>query len=381
MAQVLTAADVAGPPLAADARNPGIDALRVLTTFLVVLHHTAITYGAIGGWYYHELAPSRSLSSQFLVFFCALNQAWFMGFFFLLAGYYTPPALDRKGTILFVRDRLIRLGVPLLLYVALIGPATIALAKIPEGRPIIDTLLRLWRRGVIEVGPLWFAWALLIFSAFALLWRAWAGSRPRHAAAFPDAGVLLLGALATGTIAFALRLVWPVGTTVLALQLGYFASYAFLFAFGCAAAAGRWLENVPADAARLWRRVAYVALPVLPLVELSGLGGGDARGGLSLKALDYAFWEPFVAWGTILTLLQLAQGRWQATNELWRTAGRRAFAIFVIHPPVVVAVSLAMRGVPAPALVKFAVTGAVSCVLCYLLAGALLRVPLIARVL
>jgi hypothetical protein len=32
-------------------RNFGIDALRVGTIFLVVLHHTAITYGAIGGWY------------------------------------------------------------------------------------------------------------------------------------------------------------------------------------------------------------------------------------------------------------------------------------------------------------------------------------------
>ena len=33
-------------------RNAGVDALRVGTTLLVVLHHTAISYGAIGGWYY-----------------------------------------------------------------------------------------------------------------------------------------------------------------------------------------------------------------------------------------------------------------------------------------------------------------------------------------
>jgi hypothetical protein len=53
----------------------------------------------------------------------------------------------------------------------------------------------------------------------------------------------------------------------------------------------------------------------------------------------------------------------------------RAFAVFVIHPPVVVAVALAWRGVDAPALLKFAVTGALSLLLCYGLAGLVVRAP------
>jgi len=60
---------------------------------------------------------------------------------------------------------------------------------------------------------------------------------------------------------------------------------------------------------------------------------------------------------------------------------RRAFAIYVIHPPVVVAVTLLWRLVPAPTLLKFALSGSVACLLCYLLAGALLRVPGVNRVL
>lgn len=66
-------------------RNFGIDAVRVGTTFLVVFHHTAITYGAVGGWYYKEMPTDGSLSSMLLVFFCTLKQAWFMGLFFLLS--------------------------------------------------------------------------------------------------------------------------------------------------------------------------------------------------------------------------------------------------------------------------------------------------------
>jgi len=93
-------------------RNAGNDALRVGTTFLVVLHHTAITYGAIGGWYYKEVPTDGSLSSMVLVFFCTFNQAGFMGMLFLLAGYYTPASLETKGSLNFLRDRLRRLGVP-----------------------------------------------------------------------------------------------------------------------------------------------------------------------------------------------------------------------------------------------------------------------------
>jgi len=48
---------------------------------------------------------------------------------------------------------------------------------------------------------------------------------------------------------------------------------------------------------------------------------------------------------------------------------------------VVVAVALAWRQVATPVLLKFVVSGSIACVLCYLLAGLLLRLPGIGRVL
>ena len=368
-------------------RSAGSDALRVGTTLLVVLHHTAITYGAIGGWYYKEIATDRSLSSMLLVFFCTFNQAWFMGLFFLLAGYYTPAALRAKGPWRYLRDRFQRLGVPLLLYGFVLGPITIALAQTARGKPFVDTLLALWKRGEFEKGPLWFAWALLIFAVGVVLWQMLVKPRGEPAAArpFPSNAMLLAAALATGVAAFALRLLWPVGREVWGLQLGYFAGYVVLFAAGCVAAAPRWLEAWPAAQVRTWRRVAWFTLPVLPVVAL--LGGpwlglqGRPEGGWNVPALVYALWEPLLAWGVILGLLQRCQHRFQVLGPLGQRLARRAFAIYVIHPPVVVAVTLAWRLVPAPALLKFALSGGVACLLCYVLAGALLRVPGVRRVL
>lgn len=364
----------------AAARDDAIDAARVFTTALVVLHHTAITYGGSGGWFYRELPASGAWSSLLLTFFCAVNQAWFMGFFFLLAGYYTTPALRAKGAWPFLRARLLRLGVPLLLFGCVLGPATVALARTARGQPFTDTLLALWGRGEFEKGPLWFAWALLLLALLTLPFRRWLGAvRP-----LPSDRVLLGAALLTGAAALALRQWWPVGTEAWGIQWGYAASYAVLYVAGLLAAPGRWLQDWPAASVRRWRRVARWTLPVLPLVALLGprLFGwqGRAEGGLSVLAAVYAWWEPFLAWGLILRLLQRCRQRVATLGPLGRRMAQRAFAVFVIHPPVVVAVSLAWRGVAAPALLKFALTGAASLLLCHGLAGLLLRVPGLRRV-
>ena len=231
---------VASPQLAsAGARNAGLDALRASLTLLVVMHHTAITYGAIGGWFYREVSTDRSLSSTLLVYFCTVNQAFFMGLFFLLAGYLTPGAVERHGTRRYAIDRFKRLGLPLLFFGWLLGPVTIAMAQTARGHAFADTLVKLLRDGTFENGPLWFAQALLIFACVAMLWlkltprlqQLWPGQG--EIAPWPSNVAMLGAATVTGAVALVLRVFWPVGVNVWGLQLGYFASYVVLFAFGC----------------------------------------------------------------------------------------------------------------------------------------------------
>lgn len=364
-------------------RNAGLDALRACLTLLVVFHHCAITYGALGGWYYHEVAAGPSVESALLTLFCAINQAFFMGLFFFLAGCYTPPSIDRKGTARFLADRFLRLGLPLLVYGFLIGPATIALARSGTGHPFADTLGRLWRKGTFENGPMWFAEALLIFSAAAALWhialpRA-AAHDPNRAARFPSDRTLAAAACLTGIAALALRSRWPIGINVWGLQLGYFASYIVLYAAGCRTARVHWIAHLPARQVTLWWRIALLALPVLPIAYVLAKHIPALRG--RPQDVIYAFWEPLVAWGTILFLVSRFQRRFDRLTGAWQPLSRRAYTIYVIHPPVLVAAALAWRHVPAAPFVKFAVTGSVACVACYLIAGLLLRVPRLASIL
>jgi hypothetical protein len=153
-----------------------------------------------------------------------------------------------------------RVGLPLLVFILVLGPLTVALAEIANGHPFLATVVWLARHGVIIPGPMWFVEALLIFSAAYVALRAAAGpERLEKARPFPSNRVLAGAALGTGAAAFLLRLRWPVGETVLALQLGYFASYAVLFLAGCLGAKGRWLENIPVQQLATWRRVSVGA--------------------------------------------------------------------------------------------------------------------------
>ena len=98
------------------------DHLRVALTILVVLHHLAVIYGASALFYYLEPPKNDTLASLVLLAFVLINQAYFMGFFFLISGYFTPGSVDQKGSDSFFKDRLLRLGIPLVVFMLVLGP-------------------------------------------------------------------------------------------------------------------------------------------------------------------------------------------------------------------------------------------------------------------
>ena len=112
-----------------------LDHIKVLLTVMVILHHTFITYGASGGWYYKQ--PSTNMAALVpMTLFVATNQSFFMGMFFLLSAYFIEPSIHRKGTGKYVADRLKRLGIPLLFYSFILSPLlNFLIAKIADNKP------------------------------------------------------------------------------------------------------------------------------------------------------------------------------------------------------------------------------------------------------
>ena len=347
-----------------------LDPVRVCLTVLVIFHHTAITYGGSGSWYFRD-ADSPEWLRVLLSMFTATNQAFFMGFFFLLAGYFTPGSLARKGAARFSLDRLLRLGLPVLAFAALLSPMTRTIVLWDGTGDLgqaLSSVLVSWR---FDAGPLWFCIALLIFSA------VWLGlARLRVRVTLPDLaphwwiGLMVLG---VAVLSFGLRLWMPVGKSLFGLQLGYFSSYIVLFAAGALMAKAHWLTRIDWRLAGPWVCLALVVFPGLWIYAmLGGAFDGDFwRGGVNLPALAYAFWEPFVAAGAILGCLAFFRRFTPAPASIWRRLADGSFPAFVIHPPVVVGASLLVRSLVDAAWLKFLLAGLIACVLSFALAACL----------
>ena len=97
-------------------RSAYLDKLKVLLVVGVIAVHTAIVYGVTGSFYLENYESIAETTAAVLTTFVAVGSLFGLGAFFLIAGPLSGPSLDRKGPRRFVRDRLVRLGIPVVFY-------------------------------------------------------------------------------------------------------------------------------------------------------------------------------------------------------------------------------------------------------------------------
>jgi len=371
-----------------------VDNLRVVLTILVILFHLMITYAGIGSWYYTE-GREDFVTGALGAWFLAVTQAYFMGLFLLISAYFVPGSYDRKGAGRFLKDRLIRLGIPLALYSWIIRPLLAYLdpVRFPEGRPPLWSFLTgdyLRNEAVFGAGPLWFIEVLLIFSLVYVACRLLTRSRPPQPAVgarFPANGVIALFALLLGVAAFLVRLWLPVGWNFepLNLQFPFFVQYVALFVVGLIAYRRNWLLGLPDRTGRLWLGVAVLMIFLFWALLLGGgaldQGLDSFMGGPHWQALGYALWESFLCLGMCIGLIYAFRRYANRQENLARFLSRSAYAAYLIHEVVIIAFAYAMRDVTLYPLLKWAVVSLVAVTLCFGLGGLMRKIPYADRVL
>lgn len=94
-----------------------IDNLRSISVFLLVLYHIAIAYNSWGEANYIFFERVNSIAS--IVVFIS---PWFMPLMFLLAGVSASFSMKKRGCSAFIKERLKRLGIPLIIGIIFISP-------------------------------------------------------------------------------------------------------------------------------------------------------------------------------------------------------------------------------------------------------------------
>ncbi len=371
-----------------------VDNLRILLITLVIMMHLAITYGGEGSWFYNE-DRADTLTSTVLTLYNATAQSFFMGLLFLLSTYLTVGSYDRKGPGRFLKDRFLRLGIPLLVYEFIIHPLQ-AYPLIQAGAPDVegpfsDFLVRYYTSFHIGSGPLWFVETLLIFAlvytAVRLASGPPTGSEPKTAAA-PGAGAILACAVVLGVLTFIVRIRLPIGWAIvpLNLQLPFFVQYIAMLTVGVLAYRRDWLARMPRATGRLWLIVALVLVTVvLPvLFVLGGALQGDVSrftGGWHWQAFAYAMWEQLLGLAMMVGLIVLFREYLNRQGKLAKEASAASYTAYIIHVPVLILCTLAVRNIAIYPLLKFALAALILVPTCFALGAALRRLPLARRIL
>jgi fucose 4-O-acetylase-like acetyltransferase len=361
----------------------------------VVLHHVAVGYGGSGGWPIRE-TPTDGISPILLLLFNAVNQSYFMAFFFLLAGYFVPRSYDRKGPLQFVLDRLVRLGIPLVVYVVFIAPfIDYVVINLARGGTVsyVSRILYKIRSGHLDVGPLWFVEALLIFAGMYVLYRLIADRFWPNFAFTPYKGVfpantaiaLSIAVLAAGT--FLVRIWYPVGVHFYHFQLGHWVHYGFCFWFGILASRGKWFENLSASQGKLWGIVALIAILFLPVMFVVGsmLVGDNLDvllGGLGWLPFSVSLWESVACLSIITWLLYLFRTKLNHQGRLLKGLAPNVYTVYIVHAFVITFLMALFLSVALPTAAKFGVVALLGVPMCFIISHFIIRqIPYSTRVL
>jgi len=354
-----------------------LDNIKVLFSILVIFQHARVTYGGTGWWYYIESLPVDTFSIIFFTILSSIGglfQASLMGLFFLLGGYFTPKSYDRKGVRSFWKERLLRLGIPILLYVLVINPIMVyslsALGLYPWPLPkSLIGFLTFW-------GPMWFLTVLLLFTAGYTLWRQITKfdsvqRRIPKEFSIPKYVYLLLSAIGLGLITFLLRLVSPIDQNLLGIPFSFIILYLMMFSVGIIAVRYEWIEKMTKNHVKVWAIIIAATFILFFLYAILFVGlDSDLSvflGGFNLHALFFALVESVICMGMIFVLLKFFYAKFNKQGKILQNLASSAFFIYLIHPPVLVLVSLAFASLPLIPVIKLAVVFPLTVILCYLI--------------
>ncbi|MBX2843650.1 MAG: acyltransferase family protein [Flammeovirgaceae bacterium] len=365
-----------------------IDNLRIFLTILVVLHHLAITYGAPGGWYYVEGTPGK-IESLFLTMFVASNQAFFMGMFFMISAYFMIPSLLRNEMISFLRDRIFRLGIPILLFFFVLSPITLfALNKLKYDMPFgFGEFLQ--TKEAFGFGPLWFVEALLIFTILFLVFIKVTGyslKKPVDINPVSNAKILFLG-IFMGLSSMIVRIWIPIGWTLepFSFQIAHFPQYITLFIIGVLAYQKNWIASITFQQGRMWFIVAQVLIIlIIPGIFIFGgveeTGSEPFLGGFTWQFIIYSFWEQIVCVALIVGLIGIFKKKLNFQGKIAKSLSGTAYAVYVFHTPIVVITTLYIQSWNINLFLKFIILSPFVVFLCFGMGGLVKQIPWLRKV-
>jgi|SRR5579884_3274999 len=373
--------------------NLPVGYLRGFVVALVVLHHVVLAYHPYAPpppaslipqphwWQAFPVVDPRRWGGATII--AGFNDIFFMSLLFFLSGLFVWPGLERKGAARFLRDRLLRLGLPFAVAAAVIAP----LAYYPTYLQIAnhDGVAGFWRQWVAldswPAGPAWFIWVLFVFDALAVqLFRfapRWGGAL----ACFRPAALFLLLVSVSAAVYMPMATIfnpgqwsaWGPFTFQTSRILHYFAYFLIGAGFGVAGVeremmARRWW---------LWALRALLAFAIASIVAVAYLTAHpQSRAWAAATNLGFVL----SCAASAMAFLALFERFVRGPSRWFDSLSVNSYGIYLVHYAVVSWILFALAPLAWPAALKAGVAFTASLGVSWAVVAALRRLPGVARI-
>ena len=334
-------------------RRPDIDAVRVFGTVAVFVYHVMMYFNP---WPWHV---KNGITSPAFVPFNLTLITWIMPAFFLISGFAARTSLARRGAGAFMKERLARLGIPLLFGIFVLSPHQVYTERVTTGEfaGTFAAFLPHDFRGWYGITPggnfawmglhLWYLLAVLVFSLATLpaslsastrRFTGWLAQRfhaagPSGVLLFPPVLVVCLEGLLDALGWDAGHAGWPFGVYL----FHYLSGFVLL-------ADERFRANVRGAGRAAWLGVAATLIPTALVPEPAAFGTAFVAWHLARACHGW--------WWTV-GLLYLADRHLGRPSRIMDYCNEAVLPFYILHQPVIVALGFLLRSVPIPVAVKF----------------------------
>lgn len=366
-----------------------IDNLRIFLTVLVIVHHAAIAYGASGGWCYVTPDKLNTFGQVSLSIMLSINQAFFMSLFFFISAYFMPGSLENKGFSRYLKDRLLRLGLPLAITVFIFNPALLYAVDRHIGNTDSNILEYAWNylTNYPNTSHMWFVFALLVFETIYALYKKYSSFSVSLVITdkLPGKLQIFLFIVAGGLLAFALRLIYPIGgKNFMGLQLGYFVLYSLFYALGIVASRKKWLERFTGKESIIWSVAAIVLLPAIVFAWLEVVKKPEIVveyiGGLHWRSLFLSVWEAVVCFGLCFSLLIFFRKYFNSGKNFLTELAKGSYFVYFSHAIVLVTFTILFEPINLLPFIKFLLTAVFTVSTCFLFAHFVRKVSVLRKI-
>lgn len=372
-----------------------LDQIKAVIVGLVIALHVPVAFFPTG-WSGVRIPIEGMVGAGFIGFFnwyiYAIN-SFIMPMMFLISGYFVPRSVRKKGVMQYLKNRLIRLGIPFVIGLFIINNMSLLIGRLSPSSPL--EFLPLSDIPFNRIGVLWFLMVLLVFD---LIYCAWVKLRGEHSVVDTNSPVptmhswvisaVILGfievAMSTQTDLWASLRSTPLNG--LGFQGMHVFTYAFLFFTGCKASFYHWFERLDPHLVIKWFRLSMFLLlsqfgVSMVLLNMTLTFNTDIFKNPASLILFGQFVYPAIAWGVLSYLIMWFHSHQDSFGQWLSVAGLNSYGAYVIHPMVLVLVLMAVGFIGLNPWLTALIAMILTTLFSFGFTGLLRRFPVVARIL